>query len=105
PEKTVFLCVVDPGVGGERLPLIVEADGRAFVGPGEGLFEIVRRRARSSRSLEITWRPDTLSASFHGRDLFAPVAAMITCGDVFPGRPIDEAAVRRPSWPDDLAEI
>jgi S-adenosylmethionine hydrolase len=105
PKGTVFLCVVDPGVGGERPPVIVEADGRSFVGPGNGLFELVWRRARRSRCLEITRRPDTLSASFHGRDLFAPVAARIARGDDPPGRPLDEAAVRRPDWPDDLAEI
>ena len=46
PEKTVFLCVVDPGVGGARLPIVLEADGRLYVGPGNGLFELVRRRAR-----------------------------------------------------------
>src|SRR5208337_1163814 len=103
PEGTVFLSVVDPGVGGERLPVIVEADGRSFVGPGNGLFELVQRRADKSRCLEITWRPETLSASFHGRDLFAPVTAMIARGDDPPGRPVDEAAVRRPDWPDDLA--
>src|ERR1043165_10210494 len=43
PEKTVFLCVVDPGVGGARPALIVEADGRWDVGPGTGLAEPVAR--------------------------------------------------------------
>src|SRR5262245_5142495 len=38
---TIFLCVVDPGVGGARLPVIVEADGRWFVGPDNGLFELI----------------------------------------------------------------
>jgi hypothetical protein len=105
PEGTVFLCVVDPGVGGERPAVIVEADGRSFVGPGNGLFEMVQRRAGAARAFEIAWRPENLSVSFHGRDLFAPVAAMIARGDVPPGRPIDDAAIRRPNWPDDLAEI
>ena len=74
PAGTVFLSVVDPGVGSERAPVVVEADGRWYVGPGNGLFELVRRRAAVSRCWEITWRPATLSNSFHGRDLFAPVA-------------------------------
>ena len=39
--KTVFLCVVDPGVGGTRPPIILEADGRWYVGPGNGLFELM----------------------------------------------------------------
>ncbi|RBP12278.1 hypothetical protein DFR50_114108 [Roseiarcus fermentans] len=105
PIGTVFLCVVDPGVGGARPAVIVEADGRAFVGPGAGLFELVQRRAQAARCLEIGWRPVALSASFHGRDLFAPVAAMIARGDAPPGRPIDDRLVGRPDWPDDLAEV
>ncbi len=78
---TVFLCVVDPGVGGARPALIVEADGRWYVGPGNGLFELVLRRAREARRWDIAWRPERLSASFHGRDLFAPVAAMLARGE------------------------
>lgn len=105
PEATVFLCVVDPGVGGERPAVIVEADRRWYVGPGNGLFELVQRRARKTQSFDITWRPKTLSASFHGRDLFAPVAAMLARGDKPPGRPRADAADRRLNWPDDLAEI
>ncbi len=104
PERTVFLCVVDPGVGGARPALVVEADGRLYVGPGNGLFELVRRRARQTRSFEIDWRPERLSASFHGRDLFAPVAAMLARGDEPPGRACD-GVDDRPDWPDDLAEI
>src|SRR5260370_15228133 len=42
---TTFLCVVDPGVGGPRPPVMLEADGRWYVGPGNGLFELVERRA------------------------------------------------------------
>jgi S-adenosyl-L-methionine hydrolase (adenosine-forming) len=105
PAQTVFLCVVDPGVGGERPAVIVEADGRWFVGPGNGLFEFVLRRAGAAQTFDIAWRPETLSASFHGRDLFAPVAAEIARGDDPPGRPIDGRLIRRPDWPDDLAEV
>jgi S-adenosylmethionine hydrolase len=105
PPGSVFLAIVDPGVGGERAALLVEADGRRYVGPGNGLLEIVRRRARTSRVAAITWRPADLSASFHGRDLFAPVAARAALGEA-PGaeeRPPDFAC--QAEWPDDLAEI
>ncbi len=71
PTETVFICVIDPGVGGDRAAIVVEADGRWFVGPDNGLFEIVMRRANDVMAWNITWRPDSLSASFHGRDLFA----------------------------------
>jgi S-adenosyl-L-methionine hydrolase (adenosine-forming) len=72
PVRTVFLCVVDPGVGGTRPSIFLEADGRWYIGPGNGLFELIQRRARETRSWDIDWKPKHLSASFHGRDLFAP---------------------------------
>jgi S-adenosylmethionine hydrolase len=112
PAGTVLLSVVDPGVGGARAPVIVEADGRWYVGPENGLFEIAMRRAEAAgtavRSWEIEWRPDMpLSASFHGRDLFAPVAARLACGGAAPalGRLRPPGAGRQPDWPDDLPEI
>ena len=105
PPNVVFLCVVDPGVGGSRAPAIVTADGRRFVGPDNGLFEIVMRRANERSLRRITWEPQEMSASFHGRDLFAPVAASLAKGDdvASEARPEDEA--RRPHWPNDLKEI
>lgn len=105
PAKTVFLCVVDPGVGSERKPLVVDADGRWFVGPDNGLFEIVMRRASYAQAWQVDWRSDHLSASFHGRDLFAPVAAQLANGASPPGREIDTATIRHPDWPDDLDRI
>jgi S-adenosyl-L-methionine hydrolase (adenosine-forming) len=105
PAGTVFLAVIDPGVGSARAAIVVEADGRLYVGPDNGLFEIVMRRAAASRSWEIDWRPPALSASFHGRDLFAPVAARLARGEPPPGRPRPAARGRHAEWPDDLAEI
>jgi S-adenosyl-L-methionine hydrolase (adenosine-forming) len=102
---TVLLCVVDPGVGGARPAIILEADGRWYVGPGNGLFELVQRRAKKTRSWDIDWQPERLSASFHGRDLFAPVAAMLARGEPPPGQPREDGADRRADWPDDLGEI
>lgn len=103
PEGSVFLCVVDPGVGSDRLPLIVHADGRWFVGPDNGLLEVVARRAKQVQRWEINYVPQRLSASFHGRDLFAPVAALLATGSCPPGKPLraEDAA----DVPDDLDEI
>jgi len=106
PAGCVVLGVVDPGVGGERRPLIVEADGRWLVGPDNGLFELAIRRAARVRAWEIVWRPERLATTFHGRDLFAPVAARLALGsapDAAGGREI--APPRRPAMPDDLARI
>ena len=105
PAGTVFLCVVDPGVGGARPAIVLEADGRWYVGPGNGLFELVQRWAGATRSWDIEWKPERLSASFHGRDLFAPVAAMLARGEPPPGPLRQDSADRRADWPDDLGEI
>lgn len=105
PKDTVFVCVVDPGVGGERPPMVLQADGRCFVGPGNGLFEIVARQAAEIEAQAITWRPEHLSTSFHGRDLFAPVAAAHARGDAVAMAAIPDGDWRQPGWPDDLAQV
>ena len=102
---TVFLGVVDPGVGGVRAPVMVEAGGRWFVGPDNGLFAIAARRQGEAKWWEITWRGERLSASFHGRDLFAPVAARIAKGERPAGEPLDPSARPGSDWPDDLARV
>jgi S-adenosylmethionine hydrolase len=77
---SVFFAVVDPGVGGARDAVVLEADGKAYVGPDNGLLSVVAARAAKARTWRIVWRPPTQSLSFHGRDLFAPVAAWIATG-------------------------
>lgn len=81
PTNSVFLAVVDPGVGGERLPVVLEADGRWFVGPDNGLLNTAASWAVERKWRVIEWRPQRCSASFHGRDLFAPIAAKLASGD------------------------
>ena len=80
PKGSVVLAVVDPGVGGAREPVAVLADGRWFVGPDNGLISVTAERAKKCESFVIGWWPSHVSASFHGRDLFAPVAAMLARG-------------------------
>jgi S-adenosyl-L-methionine hydrolase (adenosine-forming) len=77
PDGAVTVCVVDPGVGSARGAVAFFADGRWFVGPDNGLLSIVAVRSAqaSCYDLEPFGRP--LSASFHGRDLFAPHAAAL----------------------------
>ncbi|HEX6979428.1 MAG TPA: SAM-dependent chlorinase/fluorinase [Alphaproteobacteria bacterium] len=105
PAGATFVAVVDPGVGGPRAPLALEADGRSFVGPDNGLFELVMRRATRLHAQEIAWRPPALSHSFHGRDLFAPIAARIAARTLSPDMLKPAEPTRMPEWPDDLAEI
>lgn len=108
PRDSVFLCVVDPGVGSQRKPLIARISERWFVGPDNGLLDIVAQHASGTGEIkwwEICWQPAQLSSSFHGRDLFAPVAAMLANGDAPPGRLLDISAARIRRWPSDLEKI
>jgi len=91
PPGCTFLAVVDPGVGTPREAVVVLADGRWFVGPDNGLLSVLAARHADTRLWRITWKPDGMSTTFHGRDLFAPIAADIARGE-FPAdklTPID----------------
>jgi S-adenosylmethionine hydrolase len=83
PAGTVHLAVVDPGVGTARAPLIISSGGQFFVGPDNGLLVPAAKRVGRPRVFTIT--DPTLvsqspSATFHGRDLFAPVAVKLARG-------------------------
>lgn len=80
PAKGVYLCVVDPGVGGSRGAVALRIGERWFVGPDNGLFDRLVAEAEAPQWFDIVWRPPDLSDSFHGRDLFAPVAAALAQG-------------------------
>jgi len=105
PSGTVFICVIDPGVGSARQPVMVRADGRWYVGPDNGLFHILVRRARECETYTIRWRPIQLSASFHGRDLFAPVGASLARGDMPDSAPTTLTMPEGSTWADDLAQV
>ena len=79
PAKTVFLCVVDPGVGTQRKPIIVKTRKYYFVGPDNGLFGYVLSEEKEFEAFEITVR-GKISYTFHGRDVFAPVSARLAKG-------------------------
>jgi S-adenosylmethionine hydrolase len=83
PKGTVHCAVVDPGVGGERRPIVIETEGSVFVGPDNGLLIPAAERAGITQVYELTnhslMRPE-ISATFHGRDVFAPAAAQLACG-------------------------
>ena len=103
PAGTIFVAVVDPGVGTRRRPLVVEADGRWFVGPDNGLLDVVSARAEGVRWWCIDQAPASDSATFHGRDLFAPVAAAIARGESVPGHAVEPEFA--PGTDADLAEV
>ncbi len=108
PEGSVFLCVVDPGVGSKQRAALVEADGRWFVGPDNGLLNTIILQSQQVKWWDIRWRPDKpeqLSNSFHGRDLYAPIAAMLEKGEM----PASESRLvhtrMRENMPAELYEI
>ncbi len=85
PKGTVFLCVVDPGVGTARKSVAaLTRDGNIFVGPDNGLFTRVIQQAGLAGAYELTNEKlmgrKTLSSTFHGRDVFGPVAAHLAAG-------------------------
>ncbi|GAB4180753.1 MAG: SAM-dependent chlorinase/fluorinase [Rhodocyclaceae bacterium] len=105
PSGTIFVCAVDPGVGGERAAALVRADDKWFVGPDNGLLSVAAARARAAESWHVAWRPERLRPSFHARDVFAPVAAALARGE-FPDerlRPVRALDVELPAT--DLARI
>ena len=101
---SVFLCVVDPGVGGDRPAVVVRADGRWFVGPNEGLFAILARRSAGVECWQVM-APAGISASFHGRDVFAPVAARLAREGRYTGKPVPPEQLERAEWPADLFRV
>jgi S-adenosylmethionine hydrolase len=88
PRGHVFMGVVDPGVGGERGAVVPRADGRWYVGPDNGLFSVIAGRAAARSCWHITVSPARLAPSFHGRDLFAPMAAAVVT-DNFPNSNVE----------------
>ncbi len=74
PEGTIHVVVVDPGVGTKRRGVVVEAGGHTYVGPDNGVFTFLK----PERVVEL--QVEAASRTFHGRDVFAPVAAAIATG-------------------------
>jgi len=98
PAGSIHLAVVDPGVGSDRRPVLIEAADYLFVGPDNGLFSIVLDRVPGAKVRHVTNTNYFLadrSSTFHGRDIFAPVAAALAQG-VRPGEfgPIIQDPVR-----------
>jgi S-adenosyl-L-methionine hydrolase (adenosine-forming) len=92
PARTVHVAVVDPGVGSERRALALACANQILVGPDNGLFSWICEREPDYRAFSITnpkFFSEPVSATFHGRDVFAPVAAALSTG-----RPIEQVGER-----------
>jgi S-adenosyl-L-methionine hydrolase (adenosine-forming) len=83
PRGTIHIAVVDPGVGGARRPLLIESDGDYLIGPDNGVLSLAITRGRPSRIIHLSntiYHLRPTSATFHGRDIFAPVAGYLSLG-------------------------
>lgn len=99
PAGTIHVVVVDPGVGSTRAALCVESDGRLLVGPDNGVLSPALL-IPSVRVVELPL-PSAASATFHGRDVFAPCAAALARGETLEslGQPASSPVVRRTPEP------
>jgi S-adenosylmethionine hydrolase len=83
PPDAIHMLVVDPGVGSERAALFVESGGMRLLAPDNGCWTLLTRERAAPRVIRLAepryWRT-TVSATFHGRDVFAPVAAYLSLG-------------------------
>jgi S-adenosylmethionine hydrolase len=102
PKNTIFVCVVDPGVGSTRGAIALHAGNWYFVGPDNGLFSYVMSEQPIHAAVLLansSYHLPTVSSTFHGRDIFSPVGAYLARGlnDIFfeLGPPVDPAALRR----------
>ena len=83
PAGTIHVAVVDPGVGSSRRPIAVFSGDQAFVGPDNGLFSYILERNDEAKVFHLTnerYFRQPVSSTFHGRDIFAPVAAALSLG-------------------------
>jgi S-adenosylmethionine hydrolase len=112
PTGSALVCVVDPGVGSARRAIALEAEGRYLVGPDNGLFTHVLDQASVQRCFALTnpaYHLPGASATFHGRDIFAPCGAHLLAGVALEalGEPLDPATLARlpvplaPAWEGD----
>lgn len=83
PTGTIHIAVVDPGVGEKRKPILIETDRYFFVGPDNGIFSLALQNERIRWKIHLTNKDYFLghiSPTFHGRDIFSPVAAYLSLG-------------------------
>ncbi len=112
PPGTVHLAIVDPGVGTERRILVVECDGHVFLAPDNGLLEPILTANPDAAVYALDLERlaglglDKPSLTFHGRDIFAPVAAEIAAGRLLPENTGAATSDWAPGWidPPDLSD-
>lgn len=102
PAGSIFICVVDPGVGTPRGLVSMESGGQVMLAPDNGLLHLAAEARPDAvlRRLDPARLPDPQSATFHGRDVLAPLAARLTAGESLAafGDPVLSTDLDRPAW-------
>jgi S-adenosylmethionine hydrolase len=83
PKGTIHVAVVDPGVGSDRKPILIQSRDYFFIAPDNGLLSFIAENEKETQVFHLTnekYFNSPVSATFHGRDVFAPVAAQLACG-------------------------
>jgi S-adenosylmethionine hydrolase len=103
PLGSIHVAVVDPGVGSARRPILIESSGNSFIGPDNGVLSLALPAERPERIINLS-NPDyfrqPVSTTFHGRDIFAPVAAHLSLGIDPSAFGDDIKDFTRLEWPD-----
>jgi S-adenosylmethionine hydrolase len=106
PARTLYLCVVDPGVGSSRGVVAAHAGGDWFLAPDNGsLVPLLRDRSDDAQVWCLEWRPREMSATFHGRDLFTPLAQRISGGVLPSATPMSSLDLVGADQPQQLAAV
>ena len=104
PPASIILCIVDPGVGSDRPHAVCESDGRWYIGPDNGQFDVLAQHALNFSKYHFSW-PGQVSNSFHGRDIYTPAACLLTESQDLSVLTCQYIEPAEPSYPADLNEI
>lgn len=105
PAGTIFVCVVDPGVGSERNAIALLDQGKVYIGPDNGLLSWAVPEAQQARVLDNPrWHLNQVSRTFHGRDIFSPVAAHLAAGVGFEQLGSDLTQYQQLDWPEPVVD-
>lgn len=105
PGRTLYACVVDPGVGTDRDVLVARCADEWWLAPDNGLLVPLLARHTDAQIFRLRWRPAGMSASFQGRDLFMPLAARLVCGDWPECEPVPPTELVNSHWPADAWQV
>ncbi len=104
PPACVVVCVVDPGVGGERSHAVCKADGRWYIGPDNGLFDVLEQHIHGFRKYHFRWSGE-VSDSFHARDIYTPAACLLVESGGLDSLEAQQVETDRQGFSADLYEV